>query len=92
MDCRPHGSCSVGFIAHWMDAARIDPPVVEIEQRADSNRIVDGLVREASLVEDRDIRWMNGNGIVVHLSNKAKQNLLRFGEERCFDVGEHARH
>jgi hypothetical protein len=82
----------MGFIAHWMDATRVDPPVVEIEERADTNRIVDGLVRESSLVEARDIRQMNGNGIVVHLSNKAKQNLLRFGEERCFDVGEHACH
>ena len=82
----------MGFITHRVDAARVDPPVVEIEQRAYSNRVVNSLVRESSLVEDRDIRRMNGNGIVVHLSNKAKQNLLRFGEERCFDVGEHARH
>ena len=74
-----------------MNAACIDPPVVEIEQCADGDRIVDGLIRESCLVKDRDVRRLNGNGIVVHLSDKPKQNLLRLGEQRSFHVREHAR-
>lgn len=82
----------MGFIAHRMDATRVDPPVVEIEQRADGNRIVDGFVGESYLVKSRDVRGLNGNRIVVHLSNEAKQNFVRLGEQRCFDIGENARH
>ena len=92
MNCRSFRPCSMGFITHRVDAARVDPPVVEIEQCADGNRIVDGLVGESSLVESRDVRGLNGNRIVVHLSDKVKQNFLRLGEQRCFDIGEHARH
>ena len=79
------------FIAHGMNAACVDPPVVEIEQRADADRIVDGLVRKSRFVEDCDICGLDGNGIVVHLSHKAKQGFLRLGEQRGFYVREHTR-
>jgi len=74
-----------------MDAAGVDPLVIEIEQSADGDRIVDGFVRESRFVEDRDVRRLNGNGIVVHLSHKPKQNFLRLGERRGFDIREHTR-
>ena len=79
------------FIAHGMNAACVDPPVVEIEQRADGDRIVDSFVRESRFVEWCYVRRLNGDGIVVHLSHKAKQDFLRFGEQRGFYVREHTR-
>ena len=91
MDCRSFCSCSVRFIAHGMNAACVDPPVVEIEQRADGDRIIDGFVRESRLVEDCDVRWLNRNGIVVHLSHKPEQSFLRLGEQRGFHIREHTR-
>ena len=74
-----------------MNAACIDPPVVEIEQRADGDRVVDGFIGESHFMKDCDVRRLNGNGIVVHFSHKPEQGLLRLGEQRGFYVGEHAR-
>jgi hypothetical protein len=91
MDSRSFCPCSVRLIAHRVNTACVDPPVVEIEQRANGDRIVDSLVRESRLVEGCDVRRLNGNGIVVYLPDKAKQNFLWLGKQTGFYIREHAR-
>ena len=61
-----------------MNAAGVDPAVVEIEQRADGNGVVNGLVCEAGLVKRVDVRRLYGDGIEIDFVDKAEQRLFRF--------------
>jgi hypothetical protein len=70
------GSCFVRFIAHGVDAACIDPAIVEIEQGADGDRIVDCFVGESGGVECFDIGGLDGNGITIHFSDEPKESFL----------------
>src|SRR4051795_12258244 len=51
MDCRSFCSCAVRLVTHCMHTAGVDPTVVEIEQRADGDCIIDCFVRVAGLVQ-----------------------------------------
>jgi hypothetical protein len=86
MNCGSFGTCVMGGVAHCVDATGIDPAIVEIEQGADRNGIVDGLVREAGLVENRHILRLNIDGIFIYFSNKPEEGFVGFGERAGFDV------
>jgi hypothetical protein len=44
-----------------MNAARVDPPVIKIEQSAHCDRIVDRFIRKSRLVQRLNIGGLNGN-------------------------------
>ena len=56
MDCGSFCACCMRLIAHRMDAAGIDPAVIEIEQRANRDGVVDGFVRVADRMQRFDVR------------------------------------
>ena len=92
MNGRPLCSGTVRFIAHGVNAARVDPAIVEVEERADGDGVVDCFVGEAGLVERCDVGRLNGKGIAVHFVHEAEESFLRLGEERSFEVREDAGH
>jgi len=83
---------AVRFVAHSVNAAGIDPPIVEIEKRADREGVVDGLVAEAHGVQSGDIRRTNGDGVLVHFANKTEQRLVGLVKLRRFQIGDNARY
>ena len=62
----------MGFVAHGMYAARVDPAVEEIEQGANGNRVIDCFIRIAAAFENRDIRRLYRNRIVIDLAHESK--------------------
>jgi len=66
------GAGAMGLIAHGMNAAGVNPPIVEIEERADGDRVVDCFVSEPGLVNGFDVGGFDGNGIGVDLGDEAK--------------------
>ncbi len=86
MDCGPLCSGFVRFIAHGMNAAGVDPAIVEIEQGADGDCIIDRFVGEPSLVEGLDVGGLNGNGIAIHFSDEAKESFVPIGKKRSLEV------
>lgn len=73
-----------------MDATRIDPTIVEIEERADRDGIVDGFVAETGPMKSLDIGRLDGHGVAVHLVDETKQRLFGRGKQRCFEICENA--
>ncbi len=78
MDCGSLRAGSMRRIAHRMHSARIDPPIVEIEERAYGDGVVDRLVRIASLMQRLKIARTNVKRILINLLDKAHQRLFRF--------------
>ena len=78
------------FVTHRVDTACVDPAIVEIEQRADRDCIIDRFVGEARFVEAFDVGGLNGHGIAIHFAHKAKQSFLGIGEQRGFHIREDA--
>ena len=80
----------MGFIAHRMYAARINPSVVEIEKRTNGNGVVDLFVGIADRVQRFDVRRADRIRLCVHLLNETHQRFFRFRQARGFQIGEHA--
>src|SRR5947209_6750993 len=75
MDCRSFRSCTVGLVAHCMHAARIDPTIVEVEQRADGDCIIDRFVCVADVLQRCDVRRTDVHGILVNLAHKTQHRF-----------------
>jgi hypothetical protein len=76
----------MGFLAERVDTGRINPAVVEVEERADRNGVVDGGVRPAGLVQRGDIRRSDVNRIAIDFIDETQECLLGFGERRRRDI------
>src|SRR5437764_6738802 len=79
MDCRSFGAHAMCFVAHGVNSACVDPPVIEIEQCTNRNGIVDRFISVSMLMECSDIRRTDGYRILIHLPNKLQQGLFGFG-------------
>ena len=55
------GTHAMRFVAHGVYAAGINPTVVEIEERTDSDGVVDGFVGKTGGVQNGDIGRANGD-------------------------------
>src|SRR5579884_4182851 len=86
INCRSFRALPVGFITHRMHAACIDPPVIEIEERAYGDRIIDRFVRITGCMQCLNIARPDGNGIMIHLAGKPEQRLFRIRKLRGFDI------
>ena len=86
------GTHAVGFVAHGVDAAGINPTIVEIEERADGDGVIDGFVGKTGGVQSGDIGRANGDRIFIHLTDKAEQSFIGIAQFRSFEIGDHAVH
>src|SRR5262245_29622251 len=68
------------LVAQGVDAGRIDPPVVEIEERTDGNGEIELLVRPASRPHAVEIPRRNGRRLVVHLVDEPEERPVTFVE------------
>lgn len=75
-------------VAHGMNAAGVDPAVVEIEQRTDGDRIIDGVIAEPDSVQSGDIVRLHGYRVFVHLADEAQHCLFWFRQRGSLDISE----
>src|SRR4051812_44767851 len=66
---------AVSFGRHGVDAAAVDPAIVEIEKGAYGNGVVDGFVVPAGTVEDLYIGIDDVPGLGIHLLDEAEERL-----------------
>jgi hypothetical protein len=72
----------MGFVGQGMDAGRINPPVVEIEERADGDREVQRFVCPASRARHVEIGGRDPRRIVIDLVDEPEQRLVLLVERR----------
>ena len=75
---------------HLVNACRIDPTIVEIEQSADRNREVDGFVVPAYGVQRFHICRRDPRRITIHLVHKTEQRFFFLLQSRILQVMQHA--
>jgi len=82
----------MGFIAHRVNTARINPAVIKIEQRANRQRIINCFVRVARLMQSLDIGGANIHGIEINLTHEPEQRFLFVGKRGRLRIGKHPIH
>ena len=82
----------VSFITHGMHAARVNPSIVKVEQRANGKCVVNGFVAIACFMQDRDVRWTNGYRFEIYLPHKSEKRFLFFGQQGSLNIGDHTIH
>jgi hypothetical protein len=85
-------SSAMCFVAHGVDAAGVNPPVVEVEQSTHSDGVINGFVREARVVQDGYIGSTNGHRVAVNFVDETEQGFVGSAQFRCFHVGDDACH
>ena len=73
---------------HLMNATRIDPAIVEIEETAHQDSVVDRLVGETMLVKRADVFLGHGSAVAVHLFDVCQERFLRICNRRRPIIGE----
>ena len=69
-----------------MDAGGIDPAVVKIEQGADGDGVIDGLVVPAGGVKRLHVAGRNLRRVAVHLVDEAQKHFFFFTEAGDFKI------
>ena len=77
------------FIRQGVHSGSIDPTVIEIEQSANRDGVVDGFVCPAVLVEELDVRWADVLRMLVHFADETKQGLFVVRKRGGFEIAEH---
>jgi len=90
-DCREtFAGHFVGHGRHICYARRVDPVIVELEERTDGDRVVESFVRPAGLENSIDIDLADRRRIVDHLSNEGVERSILARERSDVEVGENA--
>lgn len=92
MLCGSSGAGAMGFIAHCVNTACINPAVIEVEQRAHRQRVVNGFVRVAHLMQSFDVSRANIHRVEINFTYKPEQRFLLIGKSRRLRIGKHAIH
>lgn len=66
----------VRLFRHDGHAASVNPAIVEVEKRADGNRVIDGFVCPADTMEKLYIFGPDLGGLLVHLRHESEQGFL----------------
>jgi hypothetical protein len=82
----------MGRVAHRVNTAGVDPAVIEIEQGTNGNGVVNRLVAEAGVMENRDVGGLDGRGLFIDLSHKTEERFLGIRERAGFEILQHTRH
>ena len=80
----------VGHRGHICDARCVDPVVVELEQRTDSDRVVERFVRPTGFAHAVDICLTDGCRIRDHLFDERVERSILFRKQRRLDVVQYA--
>jgi len=75
-----------------MNAAGIDPPVVEVEERAHCNREIDGVIVPAGGVHRLHVVRRNARRVMIHLMDKTEQSFVLFIQRGSLQVAQYALH
>ena len=78
------------FVAHRVDAAGVDPSIVEIEKRTDRERVINGLITVARIMQQSDIRRPDVDGILIDLSDKPEQRFFPIRESGRLEISDDA--
>ena len=70
------------FVARLGDARAIDPAVVEVEEGADGDGVVDGLIAAANGVEGGDVRGVYAGAVVIDLRAEGEESLFGGSKRR----------
>ena len=73
-----------------MNAAGVDPAIVEVEEGADGEREVGGFIVPSGLVKRLDFGRPDVDGVAVYLIDEAEKGLVLFVEGRAFEIAEDA--
>jgi len=78
----------VGHSRHIAHARGVDPVVVELEERADGNRVVESFVRPPGFENPIDILLTDRRRVVDHFSNEGVERPVLVREWGRVDVGQ----
>ncbi len=90
MDCRSLCARRMGGVAHRVYTACVYPAVVKVEQRTNSNGIVDRLICVAFRMKSFNVLRLNGMRLMIHLANESQQGFLRFRHQSGIQIGKYA--
>ncbi len=77
-------------LAHLVDAGRVYPAVVEVEQAAHHHRVVNGFVGPAMGVQRIDIDFIYRCAIAVHFLEEGQQGFLGIRDWRRRVISENS--
>lgn len=77
------------LVGQRMDTCRVNPPVVEVEQRADCYREIKRFVGPTGGAHGLEICLRDRGRRVVHLVDEAKQRLVLFVEPGRLEIRQH---
>jgi hypothetical protein len=80
----------VGHRGHIRDSSGVDPVVIELEQRTNGDRIVQGFIGPAGCKHAIDIGLTDGRRIRDHLSDERVKRAILLRDGRSVYVGENA--
>ena len=78
------------LVAHRVDAAGVDPSIVEIEKRTDREGIINGLVAVACFMQQGDIRRSHVDGVLIDLPDKPEQRFFPIRESGRLEISDDA--
>jgi hypothetical protein len=67
---------AVGVVRHRVNAGSVNPPVVEVEQRAHRHGEIDRIVCPACFADGVQIRCSDSRGVVIDLVDEPEQRLV----------------
>ena len=80
----------VGHRGHVADSGRVDPVVVELEQRADSDGVIERLIRPAGFANRISVGLADRRGILDHFPDERVERAILLRDRRRRDVVEYA--
>jgi len=80
----------VGHGGHVAHSGRVDPVVVELEQRADCDRIVERFIRPPGFARAIYILLADRGRVGNHFPDEGVERAILLREWRCLDVGQNA--
>ena len=80
----------VGHRGHIAHARRVDPVVVELEQRANSDGVIKRLIRPAGFANGISVGLADRCGIFDHLLDEGVERAILLRDGRRRDVVEYA--
>ena len=83
------GPLLVGIVGDRRNAGSINPPVVEVEQRANGYGEIEFFVCPAGRARNVEIGGSDRWRCMVHLVDETKQRLMPFVETGRLDIGQH---
>jgi hypothetical protein len=79
----------MGLVAEGGDSSGVDPAVVEVEEGADGDGVVDRFVRPARGVQGLHVVGGDLGRFAIDAVNEAKERLFVLGERRGLEIAKH---